>query len=250
MSESDVSQLRVVYSAKSVPETEILTRSIGPLLEICLAQTNSRGAYVYQFDPRAVALELVVWRGSRPTEIPSYRVQVDRKAAAWYSTLANNGINTVVESGAWRDWRFQSLPEFLHNRFESAVSVPILEAGRLAGIANFCRSQADSFGSKEVAFLSGLSLPLGSLLTVLAFQFEKTRLQTDLEKLNQKLADRKLLDRAKGILQSRFGWTEEESYYHLRRTSRQSRMPMRDIAQHVIQNSVLPSPWQEADLDA
>jgi signal transduction protein with GAF and PtsI domain len=237
MSESDVSQLRVVYSARPVPKTEVLTRSIGPLLEICLAQTNAQGAYVYQLNPDAGVLELVAWRGPRPTEIQSYQVQVDRKATVWYLGVS---IDTVIEAGAWRDWRFQNLPECLHNRFESAVSVPILEDGQLAGIANFCRQQAGSFGNKEVAFLGGLSLPLGSLLTGPA----------ELERLNQKLADRKLLDRAKGILQSRFGWSEEESYYYLRRTSRQSRKPMRDIARHVIQNSVLPSPWREAELDA
>ena len=73
----------------------------------------------------------------------------------------------------------------------------------------------------------------------------KSRLESEVVELNQKLEDRKLLDRAKGILQARFGWTEEEAYYHLRRTSRQSRAPMRSIAQHVIQKAVLPSPWQE-----
>jgi AmiR/NasT family two-component response regulator len=48
------------------------------------------------------------------------------------------------------------------------------------------------------------------------------------------LADRKLLDRAKGLLQASFQWTEEEAYLHLRRTSRQRRTPMRDIAREVI----------------
>jgi AmiR/NasT family two-component response regulator len=63
------------------------------------------------------------------------------------------------------------------------------------------------------------------------------------------LEDRKLFDRAKGVLHARFGWTEEEAYYHLRRTSRQTRAPMRSIAQHVIAKLVLPSTVQEAQFN-
>jgi signal transduction protein with GAF and PtsI domain len=237
-------QLRVVYPARPISNTDVLTRSISPLLEICLAQTTSEGAYIYQIDREALVLELSVWRGSQPTNIHTYQVQLDRHASRWYLDATTN---VVVDRAAWQDWRFQNLPEFLHNRFEAAVSVPVLAEGRVSGVANFCRREPDSFGTKEIAFLSGLSLPLGSLLTGLAFQFEKRMMESELERLNQKLADRKLFDRAKGILQARFGWTEEESYYRLRRTSRQSRIPMRDIARHVIEKSALPSPFGEAE---
>jgi GAF domain-containing protein len=233
-----VSQLRVIYSNQKVAATTALSSAIGPLLEICLAQTNSQGAYVYRLDGEDNVLELIAWRGSRPTDIPSYSVQVDGKASSWYRGLTTT---TVLEKSAWQDWRFQNLPEFLQNRFESTVSIPVLEDGKLSGIANFCHRPATNYTLEQIAFLAGLSLPLGSLLA-------KTRLESELEEVNRKLEDRKLLDRAKGVLQARFGWTEEEAYYQLRRTSRQSRAPMRSIAQHVIQNSVLPSRWQEAQL--
>src|ERR1039457_6210691 len=129
------SQLRIVYSNQKVAATTALNSSIGPLLEICLAQTNSQGAYVYRLDSEDNVLELVAWRGSRPTDIPSYSVEVDGKASSWYRGLT---ANTVLEKCAWQHWRFQNLPEFLQNRFESTISIPVLEAGKLSGIANFC----------------------------------------------------------------------------------------------------------------
>jgi signal transduction protein with GAF and PtsI domain len=231
-------QFRVIYTLQGVAATKALNSSTGPLLELCLAQSNSQGAYVYRLDGEESVLELIAWRGARPSDIPSYSVQVGGKASGWYRSLT---ANVVLEKGAWQDWRFQNLPEFLQNRFESVVSIPVLEEGKLAGVANFCRQLTSNYSAEEIAFLAALSLPLGSMLA-------KTRLESEVEKLNQQLADRKLIDRAKGVLQSRFGWTEEEAYYHIRRTSRQSRAPMRNIAEHVIQNSVLPSPWQEANL--
>jgi hypothetical protein len=158
-------------------------------------------------------------------------VELSGKAAKW---VREAGAYIALEKGAWQDWRFASLPEFLHNRYESAVSVPLIEAGKLNGIVNVCGRLPTRCGPGEGIFLAGLSLPLGSILA-------KTRLESELEDLNRKLADRKLFDRAKGVLQARFGWTEEDAYLHLCRTSRRTRTPMRSVALHVIQNFALPN---------
>jgi AmiR/NasT family two-component response regulator len=61
-------------------------------------------------------------------------------------------------------------------------------------------------------------------------------LRREIEKLTQKLAARRILERAKGILQAEFGWTEEEAYLRIRRLSRQNRIPMREIAIAVIES--------------
>jgi AmiR/NasT family two-component response regulator len=61
-------------------------------------------------------------------------------------------------------------------------------------------------------------------------------LRREIEKLTQKLAARKIVERAKGILQAEFGWTEEEAYFHVRRLSRQNRISMREIAVNVIES--------------
>jgi AmiR/NasT family two-component response regulator len=61
----------------------------------------------------------------------------------------------------------------------------------------------------------------------------RTARQENLQ-LEKRLAERKLVERAKGLLQVNFGWSEEDAYYHLRRTSRQERIPMAVIAQRVI----------------
>lgn len=67
-------------------------------------------------------------------------------------------------------------------------------------------------------------------------------LRREIEKLTQKLAARKILERAKSILQKEFGWTEEEAYLHIRRVSRQNHIPMRQIAVNVIEIREARSP--------
>ena len=134
----------------------------------------------------------------------------------------------VIGEGAANDWRFAGLPEFLMGGFEGVVSVPLPLSGVIVGMANFCRVESKSWGPRDLAFLLGLSLPLGALLTA-------SSLRAQLQRAEQLLADRKLLDRAKGLLQARLKWSEEEAYLHLRRLSRQRRTPMREIALEVIE---------------
>ena len=45
---------------------------------------------------------------------------------------------------------------------------------------------------------------------------------------------RKLVERAKGILQTRHNLTEEEAYLRLRNESRRLRRPMRELAEAII----------------
>jgi signal transduction protein with GAF and PtsI domain len=217
--------LNVVYRPDS--RVHNLT-SIHSLLELSLGQTNSRGAYLYRFDDERNDLELVTWKGLAASDIESFHVELRLEAAAWHR---ENRTAVLLDRDAWSDWRFERFPEFLRNRFQAAASVPLLDRGELVGIANIGRGAPIAYQPREGVFLRSLSLPLGNLL---ADSTARLRLESEVETLSRKLADRKLLDRAKGLLQASFQWTEEEAYLHLRRTSRQRRTPMRDIAREVI----------------
>ena len=70
---------------------------------------------------------------------------------------------------------------------------------------------------------------------------ERQRLLLENEKseLSDKLETRKIVDRAKGILQRDLKITEEEAYRRLQRESQQRRRSMRDIAESIILNDQL-----------
>ena len=133
----------------------------------------------------------------------------------------------VLQEGAWADWRFAELPEFEAHRFEGVVSVPLIHGDGVVGMVNFCETQRSSLTDGELSHLLDLNLPLAALFTM-------TALQKQLKKTAQLLADRKILERAKGQLQQTFGWSEEQAYMHIRRLSRQQRTPMREIAERFI----------------
>jgi hypothetical protein len=60
--------------------------------------------------------------------------------------------------------------------------------------------------------------------------------------LQQRLNDRILIERAKGILVERLSISEKEAYQRMRLQSRRQRRPIRDIAQCLLDAQTLFSP--------
>lgn len=68
---------------------------------------------------------------------------------------------------------------------------------------------------------------------------QRQLLESEKSALSDKLETRKIVDRAKGILQRDLKITEEEAYRRLQRESQQRRRSMRDIAESIVLNDQL-----------
>jgi two-component system, response regulator PdtaR len=77
----------------------------------------------------------------------------------------------------------------------------------------------------------------------------QSRWKTQLVGLQQRLNDRIVIERAKGILVQRLGVSEEEAYKRLRVSSRRQRRQIRDIAQSLIDTQALLLPEQNGYTD-
>jgi uroporphyrinogen-III synthase len=65
-------------------------------------------------------------------------------------------------------------------------------------------------------------------------EIEMARLESENTSLARQLEARKLVERAKGILQRDLGLTEEQAYLALQRQSRQKRRSMREVAEAIV----------------
>ena len=83
------------------------------------------------------------------------------------------------------------------------------------------------FTDRDISLLS----TVGSLAGA---EIEVTRLETENSGLSRQLATRKLVERAKGILQRDLGLTEEQAYLSIQRQSRQKRKTMKEIAEAIV----------------
>jgi len=113
------------------------------------------------------------------------------------------------------------------NPGETFVSVPLLARSRLLGAINLRHRQPRPYSRREFKLLASLGHLLGPDILLSELEGENSQLQLQLE-------TRKLVERGKGILQRDLGLTEEEAYVTLQRQSRQTRKPMKDVAQAII----------------
>ena len=107
--------------------------------------------------------------------------------------------------------------------------------------------------SEEASLLVFIGEQMGGVVSKSLLEEEKNRLQEEAAVFKRQLEERKLVERAKGILQAKYNLTEEEAYLRLRGESRRLRRPMRDLAEAIILAEdviagSIPQPLRELDL--
>lgn len=76
---------------------------------------------------------------------------------------------------------------------------------------------------------------INSIITIAVARFkEQQRLKSELEKTKSKLEERKLIDRAKGILIKTRGFTEDDAYHTLRKLAMDRNIAIGEMAKNVI----------------
>jgi GAF domain-containing protein len=109
----------------------------------------------------------------------------------------------------------------------SLLSVPLFAREKVLGTINIYTREQRLFTDDEVDFVKVVA---GQAATAI----ENARLMSETLEMKRTLETRKLVERAKGILQYKHNLTEEEAYLRLRNESRRLRRPMRDLAEAVI----------------
>ena len=109
----------------------------------------------------------------------------------------------------------------------SLLSVPMFKGDVVIGAINIYTREPHQFAEDEVDFVKVVA---GQA----AIAIENARLMAETLEAKRALETRKVVERAKGIMQVKLGITEEDAYLKLRNESRRLRRPMRDLADAVI----------------
>lgn len=109
----------------------------------------------------------------------------------------------------------------------SLVAVPLIVKEQVIGVISCYTPSAHELTKEEVQMLSSIAHQAGLAI-------ENTRLAAETLAAQKALETRKLVERAKGILQSEAQLTEEDAYKRIQQQSRRMRKPMKDIAEAII----------------
>src|SRR6185369_3777459 len=109
----------------------------------------------------------------------------------------------------------------------SLLAVPMFTRETVIGTINIYTREPHQFAEDEIDFVKVVA---GQA----AIAIENARLMSETLEAKRALETRKVVERAKGIMQHKLGITEEDAYLKLRNESRRLRRPMRDLADAVI----------------
>jgi signal transduction protein with GAF and PtsI domain len=141
--------------------------------------------------------------------------------------VAANNKPVAISANASDDRRFAKLGNLPEDRFEAFLSVPVLCRGKLVGVINVQHRAPHTHSRREIKLITTLGYLVGAEIELARMDLEKSQLTHQLE-------TRKVMERAKGILQRDMGLDEEGAYIALQKQSRQRRKPLREIAEAII----------------
>jgi uroporphyrinogen-III synthase len=98
--------------------------------------------------------------------------------------------------------------------------------------------------------LSFIGEQMGGAIAKWGLERQNARLLEETQEIKRQLETRKLVERAKGIMQTRYHLTEEDAYLRLRNESRRLRRPMKDLAEAIILSEDLSRRGPDAPVDA
>jgi len=171
--------------------------------------------------------EELVLRASKnphPEIIDRLKLKVGQGITGW---VAQHREPVVLSKCAYHDPRFKLFSELPEDRFEAFLSVPLVSAGQLVGVINVQNRAEHTYSTREVALITMLGYLVGA-------EVERARLENENARLSDQLESRKVIERAKGVLQRDLQLSEEEAYLTLQRESRNRRKSMKEVASAVV----------------
>jgi uroporphyrinogen-III synthase len=200
-----------------------LHQDLEQIIEFVSAVVKCDSCFVYLREED----ELVLRASKNPHEdevIDRLKLRVGQGITGW---VAEHREPVAISQGASQDVRFKFFHELPEDSYEAFLSVPILSRGRVVGVINVQHKQAHTYTRRQIRLISTIGFLVGA-------EIEMARLEGANSQLLQQLETRKLVERAKGILQRDLGLDEEQAYLTLQRQSRQKRRSLKEIAEAVV----------------
>lgn len=197
---------------------EVLTR----VVEFASALVKCDSCLIYVLEDDELVLRAS--KNPHPEIVDRLKLRVGQGITGW---VAEHREPVAASERAAQDPRFQFFHELPEDSYEAFLSVPLMCRGRVVGVINLQHRKAHHYRSREIRMISAIGFLVGA-------EIELARLEEANSTLAEQLQTRKIVERAKGILQRDLQLNEEQSYLMLQRQSRQKRKPMKEIAEAII----------------
>jgi signal transduction protein with GAF and PtsI domain len=204
--------------AAADPFREVLAQVV--TCAVALVKCDSCFVYVLE------GQDLILRTSKNPhaDEVDRLKLRVGQGITGW---VAAHRTAVAISENASQDPRFQFFNELPEDAYQAFLSVPLMCRGRLVGVINLQHIKSHVYRQRDIRLISTVGFMVGA-------EIEMARLETQNLQLSEQLETRKLVERAKGILQRDLGFDEERAYLASQQQSRQTRKSMKQIAEAVV----------------
>src|SRR6266480_576300 len=183
-----------IAAADPLPEV------LGRVVEVISAVVETDSCFVYVLEGHELVLR--AFKNPHPEVVDRLKLRVGEGITGW---VAEHKEAVAVPEKAAQDPRFQFFHELPEDSYEAFLSVPLMCRGRVVGVINLQHRLPHVYKTKQIRLISTIGFLVGA-------EIELARLEEANSNLSEQLQTRKVVERAKGILQREFKLSEEQAY--------------------------------------
>jgi uroporphyrinogen-III synthase len=220
MDTSDIEFLHDI--TRRIASADPLQAVLARVLQFVSSVVRCDSCFIYVLDGEDLVLRAS--KNPHPDVVDRLKLRLGEGITGW---VAQHREPVAVGRHAFDEPRFQLFNELPEDRYEAFLSVPVLSRGKLVGVINVQHRQPHVHSQREIQLISTMGFLVGA-------EIEMARLEVENSELSGRLEERKVIERAKGILQRDLGLSEGEAYLTIQRQSRQRRKHKKEIAEAIV----------------
>ncbi len=226
------SQVALLHRISNIVSSELsIDEMLGEIVGLTVQITECDACLVYLIERDTNEIVLRASQVPHKDDLGMLRLKMGEGVTGW---VAEHKSVVSLASNAASDIRFKRFQALVEDTYEAFISVPLVTGGDVIGVVNVHHRETHAHSSEEVALVSFIGEQMGGAISKALLSEANANLLEEREEMKRQLETRKLVERAKGILQHRYQLSEEEAYLRLRNESRRLRRPMKELAEAII----------------
>jgi len=231
------SHVALLHRISNIVSSELsLDEMLGEIVGLTVQVTDCDACLVYLLDRDTDEVVLRASQVPHASALGNLRMKVGEGVTGW---VAEHKSVVALSSKAGADARFKRFQTLVEDTYEAFLSVPLVSGGDVIGVINVHHRETHSHNGEEISLLTFVGEQMGGAIAKSSLSETNARLMEETLEMKRQLETRKLVERAKGILQRELKINEEEAYRTLQRESQQRRKSMKEIAESIILNDEL-----------
>jgi uroporphyrinogen-III synthase len=225
-------QITLLHRVSSIVSSELsLDEMLGEIVGLTVQATGCDACLVYLIETESGEIVLRASQVPHAADLGSLRMKMGEGVTGW---VAEHKAVVALPSNAAADHRFKRFQALIEDTYQAFLSVPLISGGDVIGVINVHHRETHEHSPEEIGLVTFIGEQMGGAIARALLAEENQRLMLEALEMKRRLEERKLVERAKGILQYKHKLTEEDAYLRLRNESRRLRRPMKDLAEAII----------------